>query len=175
MARTVRYTKSSPFITRLVIKEIVTTIGDNAYEDFEVLKELKLCDGLRQIGNYSFKGCVALEKIEINSNLESICSSAFEGCIGATELIIPKGNLKSNREMIKLSSVGVWVSGCLCVRNSYLRSYLRKSAQTNGLSPAAPTTQTHKMSRYHPTPSGFALPLHGNIRHGPESYRRGSL
>ena len=95
IARTVRYTESSPFITRLVIKEIVTTIGDNAYEDFEVLKELKLCDGLRQIGNYSFKGCVALEKIEINSNLESICSSAIEGCIGATELIIPKGNLKS--------------------------------------------------------------------------------
>jgi hypothetical protein len=81
MARTVRYTKSSPFITRLVIKEIVTAIGDNAYKDFEVLKELKLCDGLRQIGNYSFKGCVALENIEINSNLESICSSAFEGCI----------------------------------------------------------------------------------------------
>jgi len=83
--------------TRLVIKEIITTIRGNAFEDFEVLKELKLCDGLRQIGNSSFKGCVALEKIEINSNLESICSSAFEGCIGATELIIPKGNLKSIR------------------------------------------------------------------------------
>jgi len=34
-------------ITRLVIKEIVTTIGDNAFKDYEVLKELKLCDGLR--------------------------------------------------------------------------------------------------------------------------------
>jgi hypothetical protein len=40
MGRTVRYTESSPFITRLVIKEIVKTIGDNAYEDFKVLKEL---------------------------------------------------------------------------------------------------------------------------------------
>ncbi len=77
-------------ITRLVTKEIVTTIGDNAFEDYEVLKELKLCDGLRQIGNYSFKGCVALEKIEISSTLELICLSAFEGCIGATELIIPR-------------------------------------------------------------------------------------
>ena len=81
--------------TRLVIKEIVTTIGDTTFKDFEVLKELKLCEGIRQIGNYSFKGCVSLEKIEINSKLESICSSAFEGCIGATELIIPKGTLKS--------------------------------------------------------------------------------
>ena len=51
-------------ITRLVIKEIVTTIGDNAFEDYEVLKELKLCNGLRQIGNYSFKGCVSLEKLK---------------------------------------------------------------------------------------------------------------
>jgi hypothetical protein len=37
------------------------------------------------------------------------------------------------------------------------------------------TTQTHKMSCYHPTPSGFTLPLHGNIRHGPESFLRGSI
>ncbi len=42
-------------ITRLVIKEIVTTIGDNTFEDYEVLKELKLCDGLRQIGNSHLK------------------------------------------------------------------------------------------------------------------------
>jgi len=103
MARTKFLPESSAEIvhqqttTRLVIKDIVTIIRDNAFEDFEVLKELKLCDGLRQIGNYSFKGCVTLEKIEINSNLESICSSAFEGCIGATELIIPRGNLKSIR------------------------------------------------------------------------------
>ena len=48
MARIVRFTESSPFITRLVIKEIITTIGDNAFEDYEVLKELKLCDGLRR-------------------------------------------------------------------------------------------------------------------------------
>jgi len=34
-----------------VIKEIITTIGDNTFEDDEVLKELKLCHGLRQISN----------------------------------------------------------------------------------------------------------------------------
>ena len=50
-------------VMRLVIKEIVKTIGDNKFKDYEVLKELKLCNGLRQIGNYSFKGCVSLEKI----------------------------------------------------------------------------------------------------------------
>ncbi len=51
-------------IMRLVIKEIGKTIGDNKFEDYEVLKELKLCNGLRQIGNYSFKGCVYLEKLK---------------------------------------------------------------------------------------------------------------
>ncbi len=60
-----------------------------------LLKELTLCDGLTQIGSCSFKGCISLEKNEIKNKLESICSSVFEGCIGATELIIPKGNLKS--------------------------------------------------------------------------------
>ncbi len=51
-------------VMRLVIKEIVKTIGDNKFEDYEVLKELKLCNSLRQIGNYSFKGCVYLEKLK---------------------------------------------------------------------------------------------------------------
>ena len=51
-------------VMRLVIKEIVKTIGDNKFKDYEVLKELKLCNGLRQIGNYSFKGCVSLEKLK---------------------------------------------------------------------------------------------------------------
>jgi hypothetical protein len=50
-------------IMRLVIKEIVKTIGNNKFEDYEVLKELQLCNSLRQIGIYSFKGCVSLEKI----------------------------------------------------------------------------------------------------------------
>jgi hypothetical protein len=49
-------------VMRLVVKEIVKTIGDNKFEDYEVLKELKLCNGLRQIGDYSFKGCISLEK-----------------------------------------------------------------------------------------------------------------
>ena len=96
-----------------------------------------------------------------------------EGSGGATT----NAELAAAREKrlnCRLSGVCL-VSVCPSVRNSYLRSYLRKSAQTSGLSPAAPTTQTHKMSRYHPTPSGFALPLHGNIRDGPESFRRGSL
>ena len=48
MARTKFLAESSAEIvhqqttTRLVIKDIVTIIRDNAFEDFEVLKELKL-------------------------------------------------------------------------------------------------------------------------------------
>ncbi len=64
-------------VMRLAIKEIVKTLGDNEFKDYEVLKESKLCNGLRQIGNYSFKGCVSLEKVVINSKLESIGSSAY--------------------------------------------------------------------------------------------------
>ncbi len=36
------------------------------------------------------------------------------------------------------------------------------------------TTHKNKMSRCLPTPSGFALYLHGNICHGPKSWCRGS-
>ncbi len=37
------------------------------------------------------------------------------------------------------------------------------------------TAHKHKMSHCHPTPSGFALALHGNICHGPESWHPSSL
>ncbi len=59
-------------ITRVVVKQHVETIEDNAFEDCELLKLIKLCDGLRQIGNSSFKGYHSLEKNEINSKLELI-------------------------------------------------------------------------------------------------------
>ena len=40
-------------------------------------------------------------------------------------------------------------------------------------------TKTHIVSTkpllHHPTPSGFAVTLHGNIRHGPKLWRHGSL
>ncbi len=52
---------------RLVIEEIVTTRRDNAFEDIEVLKQLKLCDGLRQIGNYSFKGCDQFVRLHLKA------------------------------------------------------------------------------------------------------------
>jgi hypothetical protein len=82
-------------VVKVVMKQHIETISDHAFGDCEILKELKLCDGLRQIGNSSFKGCASLEKKEIKSNLELIGSSVFEGYSGATKLIIPKGNLKS--------------------------------------------------------------------------------
>ncbi len=82
-------------LRRVVVKPNVATIRDFAFEDCKILQWIKLCDGLREIGNSLFKGCNLLEKIEINTNLESIGSAAFEGCSSATELIIPKRNLKS--------------------------------------------------------------------------------
>ncbi len=51
-------------LTRVVVKQHIETIGDNAFKDCELLKLVKLCDGLRQIGNYSFKGCNSLEKLK---------------------------------------------------------------------------------------------------------------
>ncbi len=51
-------------LMRVVVKQHIKTIGDNGFEDCELLKLIKLCNGLRQIGNYSFKGCDSLEKLK---------------------------------------------------------------------------------------------------------------
>jgi len=72
---------------------------------------------------------------------------------------------RNSREKIKLSSgVRPSVCVCVCIKNSYLRSYLRKSAQTNGLSPAAPhntNTQDEPLPPYpqrHRPPSPWKHP-----------------
>lgn len=59
---------------------------------------------------------------------------------------------------------------CLSAWNSHVLFYTCKVRSF----PAAPTTQPHTMRCCHPTPSGFSLPIHGNIWHGPELHRRGS-
>lgn len=70
----------------------------NLYINGELVKELKIPEGVESIGKYVFMGCLNLISVEIPSSLKSIGASAFVSCeniievINKSELNITKGS-----------------------------------------------------------------------------------
>jgi len=73
--------KYNKYVTKVIVDEGVTTIGDNAFKGFEELKKVVLPHSIETIGRESFYWCVKLDTIIApNANLISI--GAFSGCYG---------------------------------------------------------------------------------------------
>jgi len=54
-------------------------IGEHAFEDNQLLREVVVSEGVKAIGTYAFEGCAALETVHIGS-VEKIGEGAFLGC-----------------------------------------------------------------------------------------------
>jgi len=54
-------------------------IGEHAFEDNQLLREVVVSEGVKAIGTYAFEGCTALETVHIGS-VEKIGEGAFLGC-----------------------------------------------------------------------------------------------
>lgn len=67
-------------ITKLVISEGVTAIGDHAFEGFTALAEVQLPYTLITIGNFVFCGDLSLTEIAIPAQVRTVAENAFEGC-----------------------------------------------------------------------------------------------
>ena len=65
-------------ITRLVIEEGVTSIGDNTFACCDRLTEVELPDSLTEIGNNAFRKCGSLKEISFPAHLQVIGEHAFE-------------------------------------------------------------------------------------------------
>ena len=75
----------------------------NLYLNGELVTELVIPDGVKEIKNYAFEGCTSLTSIEIPNSVTSIGRSAFLGCSGLTSITIPNS----------VTSIGEWAfSGC---------------------------------------------------------------
>jgi len=61
-----------------VIPSTVVNISCKAFEDFRVLKEVVLVEGVRSIGDDAFWGCRSLESTNIPSTLVEIGWNAFD-------------------------------------------------------------------------------------------------
>lgn len=57
----------------------VTTIGDNAFQNNDVLRSFT-GEKVQTIGNYAFAGCAAIQDYKFGSDLKTIGKNAFDGC-----------------------------------------------------------------------------------------------
>ena len=73
---------------RVVVREGVELIEENAFKNCPGLEELVLSDSVREIGSSAFENCTSLRKVHFNDGLEKIGSSAFINT-ALTSVVLP--------------------------------------------------------------------------------------
>ncbi|MBE7066856.1 MAG: leucine-rich repeat domain-containing protein [Ruminococcaceae bacterium] len=67
-------------ITRLVLSDKITTIGNLAFYECTGLRSVILPDSVNKIGSYAFAECTGLESIKLGNTLSEIRRAAFYNC-----------------------------------------------------------------------------------------------
>ena len=75
-----------PQLTKVIIPNTVTTIGEMAFSDCENLESVIMGNSVTTIGRSAFYNCKKLVSIELGSNVNSIGESAFALCTGLTSV-----------------------------------------------------------------------------------------
>ena len=76
-------------ITKVVIEDGVTSIGDCAFKDCRTLTSITIGTGVTEIGYEAFKGCTSLTSVTIPDSVTKISDNAFSGCTSLTSITIP--------------------------------------------------------------------------------------
>ena len=78
-------------VTKIIIPEGVTYLGDDTFAGCSNLTDISLPDSIITMGKYAFSGCSSLKSIKIPAGLTSISYYAFYGCSSLASVIIPAG------------------------------------------------------------------------------------
>jgi hypothetical protein len=78
--------RHADLVTRIVMQEGCTQIGEEAFQNLENLTEVYLCESLEEIGTFAFYGCDRLQSIRIPANVKTIDSHAFARCLGLAKV-----------------------------------------------------------------------------------------
>ena len=77
-------------VTKIIIEEGITHIGDYAFEDAVDVTSVTLPSSLESIGKHAFAYMNSLSEITIPENVSSIGDGAFQYCSSLTEIVIPE-------------------------------------------------------------------------------------
>lgn len=92
------YAFASSAISFVKIPEGVTKIGENAFSDCTVLKQISLPDTVTDVGSACFMGCSALEDVHLSAGMKEIANHLFAGCISLPQIVIPFGIMDIRNE-----------------------------------------------------------------------------
>ncbi len=94
--------RQSPFsinteaLSTVIVKEGVTTIGENAFYECSNISHITLPDGIKAINRNAFYECSSLANIYLSDDITAIESSAFYSCKSLTEVKLPVNLTKVN-------------------------------------------------------------------------------
>ncbi len=77
-------------ITKIVVEEGVTSVGDNAFQDFRGVTSVSLPETLASIGIGAFADCGRLATIAIPDSVETLGEGVFSGCDDMGMLYLPQ-------------------------------------------------------------------------------------
>lgn len=77
-------------ITRITLPETIHAIGEGAFQNCELLKEVNIPDGVTVIGANAFSGCTSLASIELPEGITRIEEYTFFCCQSLRSVTIPK-------------------------------------------------------------------------------------
>ena len=78
-------------LASVVIPDSVTAIGKEAFADCKSLASVVIPEGVTEIGEYAFFGCSSLASVTIPSSVTKIGSYAFRDCSSLASVVIPDG------------------------------------------------------------------------------------
>ena len=78
-------------MTSVTIPQSTTTIGGSAFQNCTSLQNITLPEGVTSIGNSAFQGCTSLQSINIPEGLTSISNSTFQDCTSLQSINLPEG------------------------------------------------------------------------------------
>ena len=76
-------------ITSVEIKDGITGIGSQVFENCRSLRSVTMADSVTSVEWRAFRVCTAMEAIHLSENLKYIRGYAFEGCSALKSLVIP--------------------------------------------------------------------------------------
>ena len=75
----------------LVFNDLVTTIGDNAFDGCSTITSITLPQNVTTLGTNAFKNCTSLQSINIPEMITSISNYAFSFCGSLQSITLPEG------------------------------------------------------------------------------------
>ena len=78
-------------LTKVILPEKLTTIGDSAFYDCYSLTSITIPNSVTTIGGSAFYGCTSLTEIVIPDSVTSIGNETFYECMGLTSVTIGSG------------------------------------------------------------------------------------